>query len=204
MEQAILQALASAPVPLLRPNKLRKIVLRQHAGTWTEFQTALDALMDRLETQKNEQGELVIRTKFNAAPAKEEEIDVLKVEMELPKPVVQHLTRKGRRKQKNIEQTTKVTIQGLENQSSSTITIVKTVHDKSDESKAQHQLQAAVRLITNMVEGYRQHPERFETKRGGGTLEEQALAKQIRQEFSKKRGIKAVEERKKKKKRKFY
>ena len=224
----------------VRPNKLRKLVMKQmdDGATWTQFQECLDDLVARkvLKTGIDDKKQTVIivdnrdgdkqQEKANTA---DENVSVLHIEMDIPIAVAHHLTRKGSRKQKNIEETTKVKIEGLEGvkkHASGTVKleILKPLPtqddgDDDDEEKAEKQIKAAARLIDNMIESYREHPERFETKRkAGGTLEEQALAKKIRKEgalrfrskkqkhgFSQKKSQDDEEEREtKKKQRTFY
>lgn len=237
-EQRIKEAIANlTTVDHIRPNKLRKVVCRNGDVNWTEFQEALDAMIERNELQTEKQnGEVVILISNIGGGA--DNVGVVEnkkkrkeLTMEIPLAVAQHLTRKGKRKQKNIEQTckSKLLLSGMDDAKSPrdnvTLQIINEygVEDglTKDESKqkAAKQLKAAKVCVGNMITSFRDHPDRFTTKMAGGTLDEQAKAKKIREKGAKlraekqqqKRGAAAgagnaddVPTKKKKKKRKFY
>lgn len=235
IEKTIREVLASLRVDQVRPNKLRKLVMKKVEGaTWTQFQECLEDMIacKKIKSSTNKDGEMVVlvqnktgrpNASKNSPVATEdkgnENVQVLEQVMEIPAAVANHLMRKGRRKQINIEQTTKVVLQGLNEikptskEESVRLVILKELscdHDEQD-MKCENQIQAAARLIDNMVESYRRHPERYESKRAGGTFEEQALAKKIRQEGAKRRSAQKhgfhptkPEGGEKKKRRKFY
>ena len=118
-EQRIKEALANlTTVDHIRPNKLRKVVCKNGDVNWTEFQEGLDAMIERNALQtESRNGEVVILVSNNGGVADEKNVGAvqnnkkkrkeLTSTMEIPLAVAQHLTRKGRRKQKNIEQTCK-------------------------------------------------------------------------------------------------
>ena len=151
------------------------------------------------------------------------------IKMEIPLAVAQHLTRKGKRKQKNIEQTckSKLILSGIDDAKSPRDNVALQIvneygaedglTEEQSKQKASKQLKAAKVLVSNMIKSFRDHPDRFTTKMAGGTLDEQAKAKKIREKGAKiraekqqKRGTAASggdageTPNKKKKKRKFY
>ena len=217
----------------VRPNKLRKLVCKDGEVNWTEFQEALEKLIEHNELQTEKQnGEVVILVSNNGdgtSPGmkddSKQELQKQRKEitMEIPLAVAQHLTRKGRRKQKNIEKTCKSKLV-MDDAKSNTVTLqiineYGAGDDMTEEESAQRatkQLKAAKVCIGNMVSSFREHPDRF-TVKAGGTLAEQEKAKKIRERGAKVRAEKHQQKRgsaakgdddaapaKKKKKRKFY
>lgn len=241
-EQRIKEELAKlTTVDHIRPNKLRKIVCKKDGGmNWTEFQETLDKLIDHNEVQTEKQnGEVVIlvsNTGDGASPAEvkdcsKQELQKQRKEitMEIPLAVAQHLTRKGRRKQKNIEETckSKLVISGVDNANSPTDNVTLQIineygagddsTEEESEQSAIKQLKAAKVCIGNMISSFREHPDRYTVKKAGGTLAEQEKAKKIRERGAKLRAEKHRQKRgsaakgygdatpaKKKKKRKYY
>ena len=237
-EQRIKEAVANlTTVDHIRPNKLRKVVCKNGDVDWTEFQEALDAMIERNELQTEKlSGEVVILVSNNGGCTDKKNIGAVENKkkrkeftMEIPLAVAQHLTRKGKRKQKNIEQTckSKLLLSGMDDAKSPRDNVTLQIINEygaedgltEDESKqkASKQIKAAKVLVGNMVTSFRDHPDRFTTKMAGGTLDEQAKAKKIREKGAKlraekqqKRGAAAGDgnaddiPNKKKKKRKFY
>ena len=240
-EQRIKEELAKlTTVDHIRPNKLRKLVCKNGCVNWTEFQETLDKLIGRNEVQTEKQnGEVVIlvsNTGDGASPAEvkdcpKQELQKQRKEitMEIPLAVAQHLTRKGRRKQKNIEETckSKLVFSGVDNANSPTDNVTLQIineygaRDDSTEEESKHsatkQLKAAKVCIGNMVSSFREHPDRYTVKKAGGTLAEQEKAKKIRERGAKLRAGKHQQKRgsaakgdgdaapaKSKKKRKYY
>ena len=240
-EQRIKEELAKlTTVDHVRPNKLRKLVCKEGGVNWTEFQETLDKLIERNEVQTGKQnGELVVLVSNNGDGATSPEVkDYSKqglqkqrkeVTMKIPLAVAQHLTRKGRRKQKNIEQTCKsrLLLSGVDDAKSPrdnvTLQIINEYGAGDDsteaesEQRATKQLKAAKVCIGNMVSSFREHPDRYTVKKAGGTLDEQEKAKKIRERGAKLRAEKHQQKRgsaakggddtapaKKKKKRKYY
>ena len=240
-EQRIKEAIANlTTVDHIRPNKLRKVVCKNGDVNWTEFQEALESMVERNELQTEKQnGEEVILISNNGGGTDKKNVGAvennirkrkeLTSTMEIPLAVAQHLTRKGRRKQKNIEQTckSKLILSGVDDAKSPRDNVTLQIINEygaedgltEDESKqkASKQIKAAKVLVSNMVKSFRDHPDRF-TKMAGGTLDEQAKAKKIREKGAKLRAEKQQHKRgaaagdgnadavpnKKKKKRKFY
>ena len=237
-EQRIKEAIANlTTVDHIRPNKLRKVVCKNGDVDWTEFQEALDAMIERNELQTEKlSGEVVILVSNNGACTDKKNFGAVENKkkrkeftIEIPLAVAQHLTRKGKRKQKNIEQTckSKLLLSGMDDAKSPRDNVTLQIINEygaedgltEDESKqkASKQIKAAKVLVGNMVTSFRDHPDRFTTKMAGGTLDEQAKAKKIREKGAKlraekqqKRGAAAGDgnaddiPNKKKKKRKFY
>lgn len=237
-EQRIKEAIANlTTVDHIRPNKLRKVVCKNGDVDWTEFQEALDAMIERNELQTEKlSGEVVILVSNNGACTDKKNFGAVENKkkrkeftIEIPLAVAQHLTRKGKRKQKNIEQTckSKLLLSGMDDAKSPRDNVMLQIINEygaedgltEDESKqkASKQIKAAKVLVGNMVTSFRDHPDRFTTKMAGGTLDEQAKAKKIREKGAKlraekqqKRGAAAGDgnaddiPNKKKKKRKFY
>ena len=238
-EQRIKEALANLTTAKhIRPNKLRKVVCKNGDVNWTEFQEALDAMIERNELQTEKQNnEVVILVSNNGGGADKKNFGGVEYKkkrkeftMEIPLAVAQHLTRKGKRKQKNIEQTckSKLILSGVDDVKSPRDNVTLQIINEygaedgltEDESKqkASKQIKAAKVLVGNMVTSFRDHPDRFTTKMAGGTLDEQAKAKKIREKGAKLRAEKQQQKRgvatgdgnaddvpnKKKKKRKFY
>ena len=218
----------------VRPNKLRKLVCKDGEVNWTEFQEALEKLIERNEVQTEKQnGEVVILVSNigdGASPGMKDDSkqelqkQQKEVTMKIPLAVAQHLTRKGRRKQKNIEQTCKsrIVFSDVDEAKSVTLQIINEYSagdDLTEEESAQRatkQLKAAKVCIGNMVSSFREHPDRY-TVKAGGTLAEQEKAKKIRERGAKVRAEKHQQKRgsaakgdddaapaKKKKKRKYY
>lgn len=228
----------------VKPNKLRKIVCKQVEGSsWTQFQITYDHMVQtgELQVSTNDEGERVVRISTTASPEARSDkskggdndhaigdsskaLKKKETRMELPLAVAHHLTRKGRRKQKNIEQTTKTRLVLSETNAKQpsdevTLTITRefSPEDSEDEYKAKRQMKAALGLIENMIRSYKEHPDRFVVKKAGGMLEEQEAAKKKREEAAKYRAERyhkrLVDEgersdgklpKKKKKQRKFY
>jgi len=240
-EQRIKEELAKlTTVDHIKPNKLRKLVCKNGGVNWTEFQETLDKLIDRNEVQTEKQnGEVVIlvsNTGDGASPAEvkdcsKQELQKQRKEitMEIPLAVAQHLTRKGRRKQKNIEETckSKLVFSGVDNAKSPTDNVTLQIINEygagddstegEPEQRATKQLKAAKVCIGNMVSSFREHPDRYTVKKAGGTLAEQEKAKKIRERGAKLRAGKHQQKRgsvakgdddaapaKRKKKRKYY
>ena len=241
-EQRIKEAIANlTTVNHIRPNKLRKVVCKNGDVNWTEFQEALEDMVERNELQTEKQnGEEVILVSNTGGGADEKNVGAvenskkkrkeLTSTMEIPLAVAQHLTRKGRRKQKNIEQTckSKLLLSGVDDVKSPRDNVTLQILNEygaedgltEDESKqkASKQIKAAKVLVANMIKSFREHPDRFTFKMAGGTLDEQAKAKKIREKGAKLRAGKQQQKRgatagdgsaddvpnKKKKKRKFY
>jgi len=241
-EQRIKEALMQTAVDRVRPNKLRKIVCKNGDVNWTQFQEALDAMIERGEVRTEKQnGEMVILVSNNGGgtgtvTAKDDSKQDLRkqrkeVTMEIPLAVAHHLTRKGRRKQKNIEQTckSKLFLSGMDAAKSPRDNVVlRIINDYGAEGgptdeelkrKAAKQIKAAEVLVGNILSSFREHPDRYTVKKAGGTLAEQDKARKIREKGAKLRAEKHQQKRgagadgvgegdlvasKKKKKRKFY
>ena len=232
-EQRIKEELAKlTTVDHVRPNKLRKLVCKEGGVNWTEFQETLDKLIERNEVQTGKQnGEVVILVSANIGDGatspgmKDDSKQELQkqrkeVTMKIPLAVAQHLTRKGRRKQKNIEQTCKsrLVFSGVDEAKSPRDNVtLQIINEAESEERATKQLKAAKVCIGNMVSSFREHPDRFTVKKAGGTLAEQEKAKKIRERGAKVRAEKHQQKRgsaakgdddaapaKKKKKRKYY
>jgi hypothetical protein len=236
-EQRIKEELAKlTTVDHVRPNKLRKLVCKDGEVNWTEFQEALEKLIERNEVQTGKQnGEVVIlvskigdgATSPGMKDDSKQELQKQRKEvtMEIPLAVAQHLTRKGRRKQKNIEQTCKsrLLLSGVDGRDNVTLQIINEYGagdnstEAESEQRATKQLKAATVCIGNMVSSFREHPDRYTVKKAGGTLAEQEKAKKIRERGAKLRAGKHRQKRdsaaqgeddaapaKKKKKRKYY
>ena len=241
-EQRIKEALANlTTVDHIRPNKLRKVVCKNGDVNWTEFQEGLDAMIERNALQtESRNGEVVILVSNNGGGNEKktagDSSDGLEkkmrkeIKMEIPLAVAQHLTRKGKRKQKNIEQTckSKLILSGIDDAKSPRDNVALQIvneygaedglTEEESKQKSSKQLKAAKVLVSNMIKSFREHPDRFTTKMAGGTLDEQAKAKKIREKGAKIRAEKQQQKRgtaagsgdadgapnKKKKKRKFY
>ena len=197
----------------IRPNKLRKTVCKETGATWTQFQTCLKDMIERgqLKTSKVNNEEVVLVENSMSAP--EEETDskekadqrrykniTKELTLEIPLAVAHHLTRKGRRKQKNIEQATKtkLTMTGLEDAKKHGDMVSLKVNQEYQidtfegddaineaKGKASKQLKAAKLLVENMIKSYQAHPDRYTAKKCGGTFAEQEKAKQLKDEGAK-------------------
>jgi hypothetical protein len=116
-----------------------------------------------------------------------------------------HLTRKGRRKQKNIESTTKtkLVVSGTEQakkpndlvkldiikEYAAASTEVGDEAAETEETGIKH-LNAARIHVENMIKSYKAHPDRFTAKKDGGTFAEQKKAKKLKVEGAKRRAEK--------------
>lgn len=246
VKDSILSNISSMKVPYMRPNKLRKILCKETNCTWTQYQNILDGLIGDGTVKTNKiEGDLVILSSSSATGKKSEPQSAAKTppnttsetiseEMIIPIEVIFHLTRKGHKKQKNIEtntktkitydsQTTRITkskqADGVKN---GTLIITKSWNplqadpdvDEKEAKKeakkiAKKQFKAAKFFIQGMVKSFKENPEHFAPKKAGGTFAEQDEAKKIKQEMSKRRknnrgDMESGEKKKKKKPRKFY
>mmetsp|Transcript_7956 Transcript_7956/g.11891 ORF Transcript_7956/g.11891 Transcript_7956/m.11891 type:complete len:239 (-) Transcript_7956:328-1044(-) len=191
VQNAICEALTQTTAPI-KPNKVRKWVCDKLAkgATWTQFADALDHLLKTKKvTECKEKEETLLQpllsgnktgTKEAAIVNKEqdENKDEHTIEMEIPEDIIHHLTRKGKRKQKNIEESTKTKFMIIssstgEQKSSSLLKIVGDTKVHCDTAKI---------MMTKMLASYQKHPERYQPKKmAGGTLEEQAQARQLKE-----------------------
>ena len=209
----------------MRPNKLRKHVCKQIKQTnWTQYQRVLDRLVkDGSLKTKEMDGEHVIlslgkigakgtkATKASKAvhvPALASPLQKQKVmthDMEVPFDIILYLSRKGRRKQTNIETNTKTelsfdakTVKAMlshvtsrDQNSTITITNMWSFEEGSDEKeakkKAKKQVDAAIACISRMIISFQDNPDHFIRQKAGGTFAEQAETKQRKLEIAKKR-----------------
>mmetsp|Transcript_6602 Transcript_6602/g.7590 ORF Transcript_6602/g.7590 Transcript_6602/m.7590 type:complete len:265 (+) Transcript_6602:112-906(+) len=123
VKKTILSNISSMKVPHMRPNKLRKILCKVTNCTWTQYQNILDAMINdgTIETRMVE-GEMVILSSgqvgvnsadaddTKASSSSDTELETITEEMTIPIEIILHLTRKGRKKQKNIETNSKTKI----------------------------------------------------------------------------------------------
>ena len=223
VRDGIKEALAdlTSPVSQIRPNKLRKLVCKSTGATWTQFQIALEQmigsgaiksklvegekviLIDDSTTNKqrrDENEETSART--TGSTNKSQQKNKKEITMEIPLAVAHHLTRKGRRKQRNIESTTKteLSMSGTEKAKNPrdlvNLVIVKKYdgantekEQKADgtEERATKHLNAARVHIENMIKSYKAHPDRYTAKKAGGTFAEQEKAKKLKAAGAKRR-----------------
>lgn len=208
---------ASQDVTFLRPNKLRKMVCKQIPGaTWTQFAECLEKILDNNHGDESsgfqmEQGNIVNKANGSngtekvraqamtppsstkeANPSKESTGSVLQSKnVQVPRAIALHLTRKGFLKKRNIETNskTKLTIHGIGPASEGLpldelVTIQITRHrlqsqsENDNEELAIKHVKTAQVLLQKMAESYKKHPDRFAPKKAGGTLEEQEAKKQ--------------------------
>ncbi|GFH49438.1 predicted protein [Chaetoceros tenuissimus] len=235
-------------VDFLRQNKIRKIVCKTIETTnWTQFQRVLEKLVEEgiLQTKSFEGEDVIVTQKKEAESGKKSKskkkkkepkdpkVKFMKKDIQVPYEIILYLTRKGKKKQNNIEENTKTsltfdneTVVALRNKSiitrekESTLSITKTwsnEHERGSEEekeayeKAKKQLSSAKAFIVKMVKSFQEHPERFAPKKAGGTFAEQAEEKKRQEEASKKKAKKGSKsatdddlQRKKKRQRKFY
>lgn len=211
----------------MRPNKLRKHVCKQIKETnWTQYQRVLDRLVkDGSLKTKEMDGEHVILslgkiagkgTKVTKASKATKATKVVPAsplqkqkamthEMEVPFDIILYLSRKGRRKQTNIETNTKTelsfdaeTVKAMlshvtsrDQNSTITITNMWSFDEGSDEKeakkKAKKQVDAAIACISRMIISFQDNPDHFIRQKAGGTFAEQAETKQRKLEIAKKR-----------------
>mmetsp|Transcript_14100 Transcript_14100/g.21139 ORF Transcript_14100/g.21139 Transcript_14100/m.21139 type:complete len:255 (+) Transcript_14100:89-853(+) len=214
VEHEIKATVASMKTPHMRPNKLRKHVCKQIKETnWTQYQRVLDKLVQDGSLQTKEvDGEQVILSLGKATKASKDvsasplqKQKVMTHEMEVPFDIILYLTRKGRRKQTNIETNTKTelsfdaeTVKAMlshvssrDQNSTITITNMWSFDEGSDEKeakkKAKKQVDAAIACISRMIISFQDNPDHFTRKKAGGTFAEQAETKQRKLEIAKKR-----------------
>jgi hypothetical protein len=233
VKNAIVSTVTASMQAHMRPNKLRKLICKQVSGTnWTHYQKVLDGLIKdgSLSTQEVDGEQVILSLNDNAAPAppKQDKPNVISVDIDVPFEIILHLTKKGHQKQKNVELNTKTKItfnaetqKALrENQSdvkTASLTIKRSwsSNDGTDEKEAKEaaekQMRAAKRLISQMVNAFKENPERFVVKKAGGTIAEQEVANKRNLVVAKHHGQKksrnedAVnDDSKEKKQRKFY
>ncbi len=127
VKKSLLANISSMKVPHMRPNKLRKVLCKATNCTWTQYQNILDGMIKdgTIETRMVE-GEMVIlssggvgNTTSNIAGVGSSDdqdakasakLETISEEMTIPIEIILHLTRKGHKKQKNIETNTKTKI----------------------------------------------------------------------------------------------
>lgn len=217
VEHEIKAVVANMKTAHMRPNKLRKIVCKQIKETnWTQYQRIIDRLIQdkSLQTKEVDREHVILSLRVGenvdkktiakvVSPLKNQK--VMTHEMEVPYDIILYLTRKGRRKQKNIEANTKTelsfdddTIKAMRSHVSSRdetskITITKqwNADDGSDEKeakgKAKNQVHAANGCVSRMILSFQDNPDHFTRKKAGGTFAEQDEAKQRKLEIAKKR-----------------
>jgi len=206
----------------MRPNKLRKHVCKQIKETnWTQYQRVLDRLVkDGSLKTKEVDGEHVILSlgkigaKGTKATKASKVVPALALppqkqkamthDMEVPFDIILYLSRKGRRKQTNIETNTKTelsfdakTVKAMlshvsSREQNSTITITnmwseEDSDEKEAKKKAKKQVDAAIACISRMIISFQDNPDHFIRQKAGGTFAEQAETKQRKLEIAKKR-----------------
>mmetsp|Transcript_45261 Transcript_45261/g.137897 ORF Transcript_45261/g.137897 Transcript_45261/m.137897 type:complete len:267 (-) Transcript_45261:392-1192(-) len=251
VKEGICSALSETYVDEIRPNKLRKIICKRVEGaSWTQFQVNLESLIEsgRIHVGKGGGGDRVILLKSSskggicsvnnedaeAASAKRQkksDVPPKSVDVQLPRAVALHLTRKAHLKQKNIEKNTKtkVLMGGKElkkkvlsagsSDDEVTITISAGLNVGDNEqdpaevdATIDRRLKSATVLINQMIKAYAKHPDRFAPRKAGGSFEEQAKEKKRKHDALQRRQAKNEKERntsdqstaKKRKRRKFY
>lgn len=209
VQNGITEALSKlTTVSHIRPNKLRKLVCKSTGATWTQFQSSLEQMIGSGSIKtKLVEGEKVVlidpAAKQQGSSGDDNNEKVITIEV--PLAVAHHLTRKGRRKQKNIESTTKtkLVVSGTEQakkpndlvkldiikEYGAASTEVGENASEAEETAIKH-LNAAQIHMENMIKSYKAHPDRFTAKRAGGTLSEQKKAKKLRVEGAKRRAEK--------------
>mmetsp|Transcript_23356 Transcript_23356/g.35517 ORF Transcript_23356/g.35517 Transcript_23356/m.35517 type:complete len:253 (-) Transcript_23356:56-814(-) len=241
VKDAIISSVGSMDVKHMRPNKLRKIMCKQTNCSWTQYQTVLDELIsDGAVKTKHVEGEAIDVILSNSDGKKAAVKSKMTEEMTIPIEVILHLTRKGQRKKKNIELNSKTKItfdeptsrivktKDITGVKKGTLTITKfwepdadadadahTEGEEKEEAKkvAKKQFKAAKFFIKSMVKSFKENPDHFAQKKAGGTFAEQAEAKKVREELTKRRRNTHADdeaagtaggEKKKKKERKYY
>jgi len=193
VRQCILSTLASVPDPWIRPNKLRKLVCKKKNINWTQFQTALDALIQEkvILTKTANGGEIQIITNngddddFNNTEKRETKQEQHEEVMKIPTAVAHHLLRKGGKKKQNIETNTKTKLKIgpiRNNTDATTITTELSIlcsGDANDE-KTKNRMKFAMATILKMIKAYEEHPDHFIHSKGGGTLEEQQKLRELK------------------------
>ena len=161
----------------MRPNKLRKIICKQVSGTdWSQYQRVVDDLIKigSLETEEVDGETMILPSKYHAAsvPPKQDKVKVIAEDLDIPFGIILYLTKKGRKKQKNIEMNTKTeltfdtdTKKALKNNTSNvekaTLTITKSFSSngstEGEEAKeaAMKQMKAAKFHILQMLKSLR-------------------------------------------------
>jgi hypothetical protein len=217
VEHDIKAVVANMKTAHMRPNKLRKIVCKQIKDTnWTQYQRVIDGLIQdkSLQTKKVDGESVVLSLRVGGSadkktvakvqsPLKNQKI--MTHEMEVPYDIILYLTRKGRRKQTNIEDNTKTAlsfdadtmkamrshVSSRDETSKNTITKQWNSDDGSDEKEAKgtakKQVHAANGCISRMILSFQDNPDHFTRKKAGGTFAEQDEAKQRKLDIAKKR-----------------
>jgi hypothetical protein len=226
MEAAVVSTLGASK-DALRPNKLRKLVCKQLQGaTWTQFATCLDEMVDKAVVQrKTNNGEVFVQMVVGTAhpgdkkkgkskitkkkdtkstAETEEERQVLKEEVRIPRSIALYLLKKKHLKLKNIQTNTKTkltifgkldtgtkhTVESLAELHTLQITaeFVESTHaeeevdlddgvdvlPKETREAAEKHIAFAKKLIQKIVNAQKLNPDRFAPKQFGGTFEEQA------------------------------
>lgn len=220
VEHAIQSALSTMSTSV-RPNKLRKIICKQLPATnWTQYQRVLDSLVENKCVHLQEiNGEklIVVSQTGNSQSAIGTNVELTQTvdgntralmtdreEIQVPFEIFLHLTKKGRKKQKNIETNTKTKItfhneksdsnkiRSEDNLKGSSCTVIitkaySTLEDggkdeKEAKEKAQKQIKAAKLYITKMIQSFEKNPDHFIPSKAGGTFAEQAEAKKRKSE----------------------
>mmetsp|Transcript_24344 Transcript_24344/g.29946 ORF Transcript_24344/g.29946 Transcript_24344/m.29946 type:complete len:240 (+) Transcript_24344:104-823(+) len=215
----------------IRSNKLRKIICKEVDGTnWTQYQRVIDYLIEekRLRTTMVEDSVMIIPPISSSSATKsqsktlegivEKDESKLNETMEVPVAIVYHLVRKGKKKQRNLEDNTKTKLiientlltdarkKDFDPKVMGTLKIVSTFSDGDEISRKKH-INTAKQMIEKMKESFNTNPDHFCRRKAGGTLKEQEETKKRKAEVikKKKKNIQDGERLTKKKKRtKFY
>ena len=175
LRASILDSLGSVA---LKPNKLRKVVVAATKCDWTEFAKALDGLKAKGTVEETELdgavhvriagSEATVSAPAASSSAREESVM-------LPHAVALNLRRKGRKKLKNIEETTKTRIKlapFVDNKGNTETQVCATLRADGDEEESSRRIKACKLFLDKMGTAFQKNPERF-TRKAGGTLDEQ-------------------------------
>lgn len=211
VKSAILNEVAKIDVPI-RFNKLRKIICKNVKNTnWTQFQRVIDSMIkqekiietcvvdseERITPMNDMKGSSIQmeiphgendHVETQQQQQNEEQSQIVSSTMKVPLAIIYHLTKKGRKKQKNLEVNTKTLFTFTDESLKAVKThsfnpkercsfIIKAIKVQDNEEAVTRHIKTAKTLINKMVKSFEEHPEHFCPRKAGGTFKEQEEAK---------------------------
>lgn len=137
---------------------------------------------------KNEDSNVNSTTGITSPQSNRIQPDIISTEIKVPLAIVYHLVRKGKKKQKSLEENTKtkftfnnesltaVKKKSFDSNEICSLTI-SSLHDDVDEISAKKHVKTAKLLLSKMVKSFELNPDHFNPRQAGGTFKEQDEAK---------------------------
>jgi hypothetical protein len=143
---------------------------------------------DRIGTINEDSNDTPTTTGRTSSQSNKNQPNVISVDIKVPLAIVYHLVRKGKKKQKSIEENTKtkftfsneslmaVKTKGFDSNEMCSFTI-SSLHDDIEEISAKKHVKTAKILMNKMVKSFELNPDHFNPRQAGGTFKEQEEAK---------------------------